>query len=495
MPAADPFTHGVASGDPGPDRVLLWARARPEDRGPVDLRWKVARDRALTEVVASGEATAEAEDDHVAIAEAAGLEPATTYYFGFDAGGSRSPVGRTRTLPTGRVDRVRFAVFSCAKYSAGYFNALGRIADRDDLDFVLCLGDYIYEYSNRDKGLGPDIGRPMDPDHRCVRLENYRTRYAQARADPDLRRMHLRHPVIALPDDHEVADNAWRGGAKKHDPRRHGDWGARKAAALRAWREWLPARLPPEDTTRLYRSFPLGDVADLILADSRSHRDRQAHAPESEDPDRTLLGPEQRRWLTERLTGSRAAWRLLANQVMVAQVKSDLLPHEVDRPLSEISMLDQSDGGPQPDHWDGYPAERRRLLEAIRDGGVADVAAIAGDAHSSWACDLKLDPHDPEEKALGVEFTTTSATSENLDDEAGWAYRTNSVDVERRIVRQNPHIHWAELDSHGYLVVDVTPDRVRGEWHFVDTVHRPSSGERLAASYEVRRGEARLRRA
>jgi alkaline phosphatase D len=495
MPAADPFTHGVASGDPQPARVLLWARARPGNGGPVDLRWQVARDRGLAQVVASGEATAEAEGDHVVIVDAEGLEPGTTYFFGFEAGGSRSPVGRTRTLPAGRVDRVRFAVFSCAKYSAGYFNALGRIADRDDLDFVLCLGDYIYEYSNRDKGLGPDIDRPMDPDHRCLRLEDYRTRYAQARGDRDLQRMHLRHPVIALPDDHEMADNAWRGGAKKHDPRRHGDWGARKAAALRAWREWLPARLPPDEPTRLYRSFSLGDLADLILADTRTRRDRQAHAPESEDPDRTLLGSDQRGWLTDRLAGSTAAWRLLANQVMVAQVKSDLLPDEVDRPLSEISMLDQSDGGPQPDHWDGYPAERRRLLEAIRDRGIADVAAIAGDAHSSWACDLKLDPHDPEDRAVAVEFTTPSATSENLDDEAGWAYRTKSVEVERRIIRENPHIHWAELDSHGYLVVDVTPDRVRGEWHFVDTVHRPSTGERLAARFEVRRGEARLRRA
>jgi alkaline phosphatase D len=370
MPAADPFTHGVASGDPQPARVLLWARARPGNGGPVDLRWQVARDRGLAQVVASGEATAEAEGDHVVIVDAEGLVPGTTYFFGFEAGGSRSPVGRTRTLPAGRVDRVRFAVFSCAKYSAGYFNALGRIADRDDLDFVLCLGDYIYEYSNRDKGLGPDIGRPMDPDHRCVRLEDYRTRYAQARGDRDLQRMHLRHPVIALPDDHEMADNAWRGGAKKHDPRRHGDWGARKAAALRAWREWLPARLPPDEPTRLYRSFSLGDLADLILADTRTRRDRQAHAPESEDPDRTLLGSDQRGWLTDRLAGSTAAWRLLANQVLVAQVKSDLLPDEVDRPLSAISMLDQSDGGPQPDYWDGYPAERRRLLEAIR--GIGD---------------------------------------------------------------------------------------------------------------------------
>jgi alkaline phosphatase D len=482
------FPSGVASGDPWPDRIVLWTRAA---EGKTELGWTMARDPELRDPVRSGRVTADRESG-VARVDVTDLDPGTTYFYGFDADGVPSPIGRTRTLPEGPTDHLRIAVFSCAKYAAGYFNALGRIADRDDIDFVLCLGDYIYEYSNQDRGLGTEIGRAFEPDHRCATLEDYRTRYAQARSDPEMQRMHARHPIIAIPDDHEVADNRWRDGAKKHHPDEQGDWEARWEAGMTAWMEWLPARLPRSgDARHLYRSFHLGDLADLIVLDSRTHRDRQAKPPETERPERTLLGEKQLEWYADQLMRSRASWRLVANQVMVAQVESDLLPDEVEDPLAEISVI----GGHHtvsPDHWDGYPGERERVLRGIRKLGIDDTVFVAGDVHSSWACDLKFDAHDPEEDSVAVELVTTSATSENLDDHAGWGYRTRSPQIERQVVEENPHIHWCELDSHGYLLVDVTPDRVQGDWYFVDTILRPSDGVRFAESYAVRRGERHL---
>src|SRR3954452_21826436 len=187
------FLHGVASGDPLADRVVLWTRVESSGE-PVPVAWRVARDAEFRDVVAEGETKADRDSDFTVHIEAGGLEPSTDYWYVFEAAGQRSPVGRTRTAPGGRVEGIRFAAFSCAKYSAGYFNAWGRIADRDDLDFVLCLGDYIYEYSNQDKGLGAEIGRAFEPDHRCVTLEDYRTRYARTRKDPDAQAMHAAHP-------------------------------------------------------------------------------------------------------------------------------------------------------------------------------------------------------------------------------------------------------------------------------------------------------------
>lgn len=484
-PARSRFTSGVASGDPSSDGVVLWTRFEVDD--DAELAFEIAVDDGFREIVADGMATASPEHDGCVRVVVDDLDPGSTYHFRFRGRGEISPTGRTRTLPAGTVDHVRFAIFSCAKYSAGYFNALGRIAERDDIDFVLCLGDYIYEYGNDDPGLGAKIGRAFDPGHRCRELRDYRTRYRQARDDPDMRRMHERHPIIAIPDDHEFADNTWRSGAKKHEER-DGDWETRFRDAFRAWTEWIPSRVDPGAEARLFRRFPMGDLADLILLDTRTRRDVQAKGPEVDQEERSLLGTEQFSWLTDHLVGSEAAWRLIGQQVMVAQVESDLLPEDLGDPLGELGVLTARDHGPEPDQWDGYPAERRRLLHDVTDHGVRDVVFLSGDVHSAWACDLRLDPHDPVDDAIAVEFCTTSVTSENLDEHTGWGYRTRSPDVERKLIEANPHIHWAEADSHGYLLVDVTRERVEARWYFVDTLLRPSDGVRVGGAWAVRRG-------
>jgi alkaline phosphatase D len=486
------FLHGVASGDPLTDRVVVWTRAEREG----EITWTVARDQALRDVVASGAAEAEADNDLTVKVDVSGLEPNTTYYYFFELDGETSPVGQTLTLPD-ETEHLRFAMYSCAKYSAGYFNAHARLAERDDIAFVLVLGDYIYEYGNDEKGLGARIGRAFEPEHECRTLADYRTRYSQYRRDGDLQRLHRRHPFINIVDDHEFCNDTWREGAGKHDEATDGPWAQRKDAAFRAWREWIPIRLPdPHDPSRIFRSFTVGGLVDLLLLDSRTRRDEQSKDRAIlEYADRTLLGSEQFDWFASECKRSEATWRVIANGVMIGQVKSDFMPEDLGNPLSELGVLTKREHGPEPDQWDGYPVERRRLLELVKENAKRNILFLSGDCHSSWAMDLKIDPHEPEQDSIGGEFCTTSVTSENLDDQAGWHPRSRSLAIETEIVAKNPHIHWVETDSHGYVIIDVTPERAQGDWWFVDQVHCRDPGQHHGESWLVRAGEDRVRKA
>ncbi|MGH2736992.1 MAG: alkaline phosphatase D family protein [Actinomycetota bacterium] len=492
QPIEEPFAHGVASGDPLADGVLLWTRVTPASEAH-ELSWAVARDPDLDHVVREGRAPADPDHDGTVTIEVSGLEPATTYYYAFELEGRRSAVGRTRTLPRGGCERLRLAVTSCAKFTAGHFTAYGRIADRPELDFWLHLGDYIYEYPTDDgKAVGPGFGRTMSPPHECRTLADYRTRYAHYRTDPDLLRLHLTHPIIATLDDHEFCNDTWREGAKNHDPAEDGPWAERKAAGLRAWAEWLPVRVTPRGTdVRIFRRFELGALADLILLDGRTRRDEMTKDPEVlEHPERTLLGAEQFEWLATRLRGSEAAWRLIGNGVMLGQVSTDFMPEEVGDPLSELGILTAREHGPNPDQWDGYPAERGRLFDVLEDHGVQDVVFLSGDVHSSWAVELRRDPG-ADGAPLAVEFVTTSVTSENLDEEMKLRHQEREFDIEADVLDNNPHIRFVELDNHGYMLLEVTPELVCCEWRYVDILER-SGADRLGARWETRRGDPKL---
>jgi alkaline phosphatase D len=491
------FQHGVASGDPLSDGVIIWTRATVATGGPVEVAWRVATDPDMSSIVASGADIADPRSDHTVKVEVTGLEPAETYFYAFEALGERSAVGRTRTLSRNDCDHLRFAVCCCAKYTAGYFNVYRRIAARPDLDFVLHLGDYIYEYPTHDgKAIGPQIGREMDPPHECRTLDDYRRRYALHRRDPDVQRLHAAHPMISTLDDHEFCNDTWRDGAKYHDPNTDGPWSERKAAALQAWHEWLPVRAPVvDDLQRIYRSFSLGGLADLIMLDGRTHRDEQVRGERMKARNRSVLGREQFDWFLSELSSSNAAWRLIGNSVMIGQVYTGFLPDEVGRPLSEVGILTHRELGPEPDQWDGYPAERDRLFKFIENAPVRNSLFLSGDVHTAWAIDVKRNPFDDGEEPLAVEFVSPSVTSENLDEEMHTQPRTASIDVERQVVDDNPHVRWVELDSHGYILVDVTPDRIQGDWYFVDTLRRRSEGESRASGWMVVRDEHRLREA
>ena len=484
---SDPFVHGVASGDPLSDRVMLWTRITGGTDGPVPVTWRISRDPELDDVLKSGETEATAERDWCVHVDVDGLEPETHYYYGFSALGADSPTARTRTLPQ-HSDHLRLAMVSCAKFNAGFFNAYARIAARHDLNFLLHLGDYIYEASNtppKTQTPGADIGRPFEPLTECVTLDDYRTRYSQYHRDPDVQLLHLSHPIIATLDDHEFADGAWREGATEHKPE-YGTWEERKARAFQAREEWLPIRRPdPTRPDRVWRKVSFGDLADMFLIDTRTQRDEPVGEPKMSDPNRTALGSEQRQWLLDSIDASTARWRLLANPSVMGRTWSPDLDDEVKPGLIKVKLLADDGNGPDYDQWDGYPAEREFVLDHIADNGIDNLVVLSGDVHVS----LVLDLHHNGEEPVAAEFVTPSLTSQNLDDKMKW--ERHSAEMERIVTHAEEFLkdwRWADLDSHGYVVIDVTPERVSAEYWHLDSVLESTPKEELACTWAVEHG-------
>jgi alkaline phosphatase D len=469
-----PFRHGVASGDPRPDGVVLWTRVTVPDHAPVPVEWWVAHPSDPGQPLASGQVEACREHDHTVHVEVDGLEPARSYAYGFRAARHDSDAGRTRTAPAGPTDALRLGVVSCGSYVAGWFTAYGHLAARD-VDVVVHVGDYIY---GDDRGRSGHV-RTHDPLGKCVTLADYRTRYAQYRTDVDLQRLHQRFPVVAVWDDHEIAGGSWRDGAIGHG-RRDGSWPERRAAAVRAYREWLPVRPlgVGEDPLRIYRHLPYGDLVDLVMLDTRLvGRDKpigRGSLPRAAvgRRGRSLLGEPQRTWLRDVLRGSTARWKLLGNQVMLAPLRA--VP--VQRRLWGVNS----------GQWDGYPEEREGLLRFLADEGVGDVVVLSGDIHSSWAAELAAG-----DRPMAVEAVTPSITAESFADKVVPRLPGAVRAVERLVRAGNPHHRWFDLRAHGYVVLDVTPERLRADWWHVESVFQPSARERLAASFEVAAGTPR----
>ncbi len=484
-PAESPgrlFRHGVASGDPLTDRVILWTRVTtPATRsaiGPVAVTWQLAADERLTRVVARGEATASPDRDFTVKVDAAGLEAGRTYYYAFDAGGERSPIGRTKTLPARGVDRLRLASISCANYPAGYFNVYRCLANRPDIDVVVHLGDYIYEFADGVYGDGTEIGRLPLPAGEAVTLADYRLRYATYRSDIDLQDAHAQHPFIAVWDDHELANDAWLGGAGNHDPS-EGDWATRRAAAYKAYVEWMPIREAAGPDIRLYRQFRFGELADLLMLDTRGLRDRQlpgATAEELGATGRSLLGAEQEAWLFDGLKRSqsdRTTWRLLGQQVLFTPMTPPMLP-----------VLNA-------DVWDGYPAARARVFDMLARERITDVAILTGDLHSSWALDVPRSPwfgYTAQSAAgsVAVELVTPAISSPPLFADAKLREQAGAL----RAV--SPHLKYLEGESRGYMLIDLTRERLQADWYFVPGVASRSAAESKAATFVCERGSARL---
>jgi alkaline phosphatase D len=495
------FDHGVASGDPLADRVILWTRVTPATPRPaLTLSYIVATDPALTQVVQRGSTKTNPGRDYTAKVDALGLKPGTTYYYRFSCEGVDSPVGRTKTLPTTGVNSLRFAVVSCSNHAFGYFNAYARIAARADLDLVMHLGDYLYEYGAGQYG---NVRTP-EPAHEIVSLDDYRQRHAQYKRDADAQAMHRQHPLVAIWDDHETANNSWKGGAENHQPATEGDWAARVAAALQAYYEWMPVR--PVDVNKPrdnHRGFAYGDLADLLMLEERINaRSEQLTTavhptafgagfattdPGYGDPSRTLLGDAEEAWLVNRLRTTPAQWKLLGQGVMFAQLKAPGSNQATDPGLYFINS----------DQWDGYEPARNRVFAGIKgdatNAPVNNVVVLTGDIHSSWAADLNPNPYNPAayDKATGagslaVEFVGTSVTSPGIDTDT-----TGAIAGALRFY--NPHFKYVQLTRRGYMVMDVNRDRVVGEWWYVDTVASPSNVETFGTAFETRAGENHLR--
>jgi len=493
------FTHNVASGEPGPDSMLLWTRYVPADGADtLRLEVEVAQDADFAKVVSGGVVRTGAYRDWTAKVTVDGLKPGTVHWYRFIApDGSRSPVGRTKTLPAGEVARFGLGLFSCSHIATGRFNAYGHAATRPDLDLWLHVGDYIYESGA--PGFG---GRLLLPEHEIVALADYRLRYASYRADPDLQRLHQTAPMVALWDDHEAANDDWEGGAQNHQPGAEGDWSVRRAAAMQAYREWMPVSDEP------WKAYPLGTLATLYRTESRLlARTRQADigaAFRAEDPDAalrafrdgvwqdpsaTMLGSTQESWLAHALKSNArsTAWQIvgmgtITGRTVMPQDAIDWLPTDAnERRVSAYrnNIRAAKQGLPMwMDRWDGYPAARSRMLKAAQEAD-ADLVMLSGDSHNAWAYSLAEGG-----RPAGVEFAGQAVTSGGIE---------GDLTVDPKIVAQgfvaaNPELKWADTSRRGYMMIDITPQRVTGEWLFMQTIKARDTT--LAGSHrmQVQRG-------
>ncbi len=481
-----PFYHGVASGDPTQDAVILWTRITPDNMNTntISGTWEIATDTLFQNVVNSGTFTTDSLRDYTVHVDAANLSPDTWYYYRFKVNGVSSPIGRTRTLPTGNVNQFRIAVFSCSNYQHGYFHAYENLCKRNDVDLVVHLGDYIYEYA-AGVDFSTGIVREHYPKHEIITLEDYRLRYSQYRLDHKLRWLHQNYPFIVIWDDHELANDAWKSGAQNHDPATEGPFAARKANMLQANREWMPMRITdPNDSLREWRSFNGGSLFDLFMLDTRHYdRDKQPSGPTDDatinDPSRYLIGQAQMQWLTNGLQNSTAKWKIIGNQVMFAPIKVSI-PFVFDGPINV-------------DQWDGYEAERQRLVNTLLN--INNFAFITGDIHSTWANDLPLDPNTTYDEntgagSIGVEFVTTSVTSQglpfNLD-----------PNLSLSIVKTaNKHVKFLNGTERGYLILDITQSKIQGDWFFeADVKDSTNTSESFGTAWFVNDGEKFLRQA
>ncbi|WP_459247118.1 alkaline phosphatase D family protein [Streptomyces youssoufiensis] len=507
--AADPgpaFLHGVASGDPLPDGVLLWTRVTPSPdavpgsgRGAaVEVSWEVSESQDFAAPTARGSVRATADGDHTVKADVRGLRPATAYYYRFAVGDVRSPVGRTRTAPAADTSdgNVRFGVVSCANWEAGYFSAYRHLAARRDLDAVLHLGDYLYEYGTGTYPEGKDVVRQHSPRHEIVTLADYRARHGHYRTDADLRAVHAAHPVIAIWDDHEFANDAWSGGAENHTPGTEDEWARRVAVAKQAYFEWMPVRPSTEGTT--YRRLRFGSLADLHLLDLRSFRSEQAKAGSGavDDPERTITGRAQLDWLKSGLAASNARWKLVGTSVMISPFAFGSLPAHLLKPLVELLGLPTEGVAPSVDQWDGYTDDRRELLAHLRERGIDNTVFLTGDIHMAWANDVPTRAATyPLSPSAATEFVVTSVTSDNIDDLLNVAPHTVSLAAVAAIKAANRHVKWLDMDSHGYGVLDVTEQRTQMDYFTISDRTDPDATASWARSYRTRSGTQRVERA
>lgn len=506
---AQGFTHGVASGEPAATSVLLWTRyAAASD---VQLTVELSASADFAKIAAGGTVAARGEADHCAKFTATGLAPGQWYHYRFIApDGGMSPVGRTRTLPQGPTGAFTLSLFSCSNLPFGHFNAYAHAAARQDIDLIVHVGDYLYEYP---VGTYPSLrealpGRLIQPDHEMVALADYRLRYAAYRSDPDLQRLHQTYPMISQWDDHELTNDAWSDGAENHQPGTEGEWSVRKAVAERVYNEWMPV------SGARWRQYEIGDLATLFLPETRiSGRSKQfeldAIIADAADPvaalkafadgdyrraDQQLLGAEQERWLTGGIGASvqrGARWQICAQQLVMGSTFFPgeaagwfpaNLPEFIQRRVRAAKLAAEAGLPLSMDAWSGYPAARDRLLRAAQ-AADSDFVVLSGDSHNSWAFNLNADG-----RPAGVEMAGQSVTS------PGYEANTLAREADRvaALRRASPGLAWANTEARGYVSVRLSPEAVRGEWHLLQTIRSRSLAMQGSQVMTVKRGARRF---
>lgn len=517
------FAHGVASGDPDANSVVIWTRVSGS-KDAVTVDWYVAADAGMLEVVAHGQLMTDAQRDYTVKQVVDGLAPGQTYFYQFVVNDTSSPLGQTKTLPVDHLERLVLAVASCSNYAFGYFNAYEVIANDSEIDFVVHLGDYIYEHRARGgygAATGRRIGRMHDPGHEIVTLEDYRTRHAQYKADPQSVAMHARHPLIPTWDDHESANNPWTGGAENHQLN-DGDWSERRAASKQAYYEWLPIREPVPGGSRLqfWRHYKFGDLASLITLESRhTGRSKQitwsgrfletASVAEANAfyktiagaPHRNMLSAEMDAFLKSELAESVSSgrrWRIIGNQTVMARRISPRLDEPFfenlrqelgllsRRLLDDLARLGELGLPADMDSWDGYPAARERFYQIAKDVAVNDLLVLSGDTHGYWANAL----YDADGTSMGVELGTTGITSPRFLRDLGIE---GMVRWEELVAAANREVEWAEGRYRGFIRLDITHDRAHADFVTVTDVETRDYEAQIVKSMDVAHVDGTLR--
>jgi len=503
--AARGFTHAVASGEPAADSMLLWTRYVPASGEAVELRAEIAETSDFRRIVASGAQITGPWRDHTAKITLDGLKPGTSYHYRFIApDGTFSAVGRTRTLPEGPVPSFRAAIFSCSNMPFGFFNAYGHAAARDDLDLVIHLGDYLYEYDRSEYPTPAQVvgGRLAEPANELLHLADYRLRYASYRTDPDLQRLHQLQPMIVQWDDHESANDSWEGGAENHSAN-EGDWTLRKIAAIQAFREWMPVSDEP------WKAYDVGGLATLFRTETRllARTEQPDVAPLFKqadpiaalkafrdgawmDPAKTMMGSQQESWLAHAMRASvkqGQRWQMVGfgtilGQTVMPQIAANWVP--ADAPAAAKAYMAAGVAAAKLglpfnyDNWGGYPAARARFLRSAQAMG-ANLLVLSGDSHNAWAYDLAQDG-----KPAGVEFAGHSVTSPGYESEL----RVDPKSVAAALVGSNPELKWCDTSRRGYMALTLTPDSASNDWVMVDTIKARSTAASIGHTAKVQRG-------
>jgi alkaline phosphatase D len=520
--ALKPFYHGVASGDPLADRVIIWTRVTPEQDQTINGNYVMTTDTALKNVVKTGTFSTDNAKDYTVKLDVTGLTANTTYYYAFTALGKRSMIGRTKTTPSvsapNLTDVVKFAVVSCTNYEGGYFSSYGRIAERNDLNAVLFLGDYIYEYGVGEYGNPQlnDANRRNLPTTETVSKTDYRTRYSLYRLDKNLQRAHQQHPFICIWDDHETANNSYENGAQNHQFATEGDWQTRKNAAREAYYEWIPVRGQANVST-LYRRFSYGNLLDLIMLDTRLEG-RQVPPTNFDDVDvvtnpRKMISTTQFNWLVDNLKSSAARWKMIGNQVVFSDINVGFASTNP-RDINGIRLLENGFN----DFWKGYAIQRNALIDSLKTLKINNTVFVSGDSHSSWAFDVTKKPTNypsaatnyiPQaipynattgegyngatgEGSYAVEFCGPSVTSQNFDEILGASLTGSFNQIINKPIptienaNYNPHLKYADLSNHGYMVLDVRADSTQADYFFIPNVFTNTTTETWAKGVVTR---------
>ncbi|OLL23537.1 Alkaline phosphatase D [Neolecta irregularis DAH-3] len=499
------FKHGVASGDPLPDAVILWTKVTPatETTETICVEWSIFPEHNPSRIADSGHVLTSFEVDYTVKVEARNLCSLTTYYYKFNVCNTNqtSPIGRTKTVPrTGDhvPQNLKFAVYSCSNYPAGFFNAFGNPARKDSVEYVIHLGDYIYEYKNGDFGDGTNISRIPEPNRECATLSDYRTRLAQHHTDPDLQLSHQQFPWFIIWDDHDIADNSWRAGSANHPENatayaKYGvSYASRKANAVRAFYEYLPVRqVSLTDTLRIWRTLQIGDLVDIFFLDTRhyareitdTYDNTEFIAAIADDQSRTLMGQRQEEWFYDGLMMSNATWKVVAQQIVFAEIN-----------ITEVGYQNYTFDF---DGWSGYRSNRDRVLKTLYDAKINNTIILSGDSHANWVSELTWSNNSDYdsstgEGAIGVEFAGTAVSSPPIVPGAS-DLLLNFATQKIINTNSNEHLKWAELVQRGYFELEIGYDSSVATYFGLNVTEQTSS-EVQTAQFSVLSGENKLQR-